>query len=92
MSEGSRCRRQEKRAAKFNRGLVAAKDLEAVMGMTCEDAEKYASENNLTINIRSCDGCRQPLHLNRIGPNILSIDIENGFVVQVTSNRRMVIE
>jgi hypothetical protein len=88
--KGARARRQEKRAALLDRGLVAKEDLETVVGMKLEDAAEYAASRKLIIRIHSVDS--QPVEkTNDAGPHALVVDLVDGKIAKAKARRHLLL-
>ena len=87
--KGTRARRQEKRAAKFERGLVTKEDLNHIIGLPLRDAQVYAFYKNLYCNIKSIDGKKNENELYA-GPYVINVDVVDGKIAKAkTSTRRL---
>lgn len=88
--KGARSRRQEKRAAKFSRGLVEKEDLQAVIGMCLVDAIVYAAKKNIRIRVHSRPNNEIELN-NDIGPDAINVDLnEDDMIKSAKTSRRFI--
>jgi len=88
MSRGSRRRRQERRAAKLNKPLVAVEDLQTIKGMSIGDLVNYAQDKHLRVRFRRVDG-EKVEDDQQSGPDALVVEIRDGYVSSAKTTRKL---
>ncbi len=89
--KGARWRRQMKRAAQLDRGLVVADDLKTVIGMCLDEAVAYAASKKLIIRVRSVD--EQPTEKTKDGgPHAIVVDVVGGLVTKASTRRNYLLK